>query len=204
MAKLPESISRLTEALEKLPGIGEKSALRLALFLAKQPDQYLNEFSQALKDVRVMTKVCTVCFNYASTTLCPICNDPNRDKGLICVVPTIKELLAIEGTNSYKGLYHVLQGLIDPMNGVAPELLKIKELFERLKVYTLAGSPDVELILALGSSVEASTTALYLNKFAKVAEVKITEIAYGVSVGSEISHADPITIEKALAGRREL
>jgi recombination protein RecR len=199
VSKLPNSIAKLVEELVKLPSIGEVTATRLALYLAKQPLNQINELAEAIQNVRVMTQTCKVCFNYADEELCSICSNPNRDLSIICVVPTIKELIAIEKTDSYKGLYHVLQGLIDPMNGILPERLRFKELFSRL-----SKNPETETILALGTSVEAVASSLYMNKFAKVNDLKVTEIAYGVSVGSEISAADPMTIMKAMEGRREL
>lgn len=199
MSKLPESLQNLINAFTRLPGVGEANATRFSLFIIKQDDVFISELSDAIKDIKELTQVCQQCFNYSMEDFCQICSNHTRNKNVICVVPTIKELLAFENSDNYHGVYHVLQGLIAPMEGVRPEDIRIQGLLERVEKEI----PE-EIIFALGSSVTSIATSLYLTKILKPLGIKLSKIAYGVQVGAEVSAADPLTIKEALDNRREV
>lgn len=192
-------ISNLIEYFQKLPGIGPKTAQRLALYLLKMPMGEVENFAQSMIEAKSKMTYCDICFNMSSTNPCEICKSTKRDKSTICVVAQTKDLIAIENTNEYFGVYHVLQGLISPLDGIGAEEIRIKELLSRIT------TEDVkEVILALNPSVEGEATSLYLHKIMKHFDIRITRIAYGLPIGSDLEYADEITLSKALEGRREM
>lgn len=195
----PKSIASLIEHFQKFPSVGPKSAQRMAFYLLRMPKTEVEKFAQSMIDAKENTKTCEICFNLSSTSPCEICTSSQRDKSTICVVAETKDLIAIEKTNEYKGLYHVLQGLISPMDGIGADDIRIKELLNRLTDENVR-----EVILALSPSVEGEATSLYLNKLIKPFGVKISRIAFGLPVGADLEYADEITIAKAIEGRREL
>ena len=195
----PKSIATLIEHFQKFPSVGPKSAQRMAFYLLRMPETEVQKFAQAIIDAKANTRTCEVCFNLSSTSPCEICQSTKRDRSTICVVAETKDLIAIEKTNEYKGLYHVLQGLISPMDGIGADDIRIKELLTRLT------SEEVqEVILALSPSVEGEATSLYLTKLMKPFGIKISRIAFGLPVGADLEYADEITIAKAIEGRREI
>jgi recombination protein RecR len=192
-------LARLIEAFQKLPGIGPKSAQRLAFHILKQSPEDVRSFSDALLDARDKIGYCESCFNLSAQTICEVCSHPNRKKNLLCVVAEPKDLYALDRTGEFQGVYHVLQGLISPLEGVGPEDLKIKELLSRL------AQPEVEeVILALPPSIEGDTTSLYLSRLLKPLGIKLTRIAFGLPVGADLEYADSMTITRALQGRQVL
>lgn len=195
----PKSIASLIEHFQKFPSVGPKSAQRMAFYLLRMPKSEVEKFAQSMLEAKENTKTCEICFNLSSTSPCEICTSPQRDKSTICVVAETKDLIAIEKTNEYKGLYHVLQGLISPMDGIGADDIRIKELLNRLTDENVK-----EVILALSPSVEGEATSLYLNKLIKPFGIKISRIAFGLPVGADLEYADEITIAKAIEGRREL
>ena len=195
----PKSIASLIEHFQKFPSVGPKSAQRMAFYLLRMPKSEVEKFAQSMLDAKENTKTCEICFNLSSTSPCEICTSPQRDKSTICVVAETKDLIAIEKTNEYKGLYHVLQGLISPMDGIGADDIRIKELLNRLTDENVK-----EVILALSPSVEGEATSLHLNKLIKPFGIKISRIAFGLPVGADLEYADEITIAKAIEGRREL
>ena len=195
----PKSIATLIEHFQKFPSVGPKSAQRMAFYLLRMPENEVQKFAQAIIDAKANTHTCEVCFNLSSTSPCEICQSTKRDRSTICVVAETKDLIAIEKTNEYQGLYHVLQGLISPMDGIGADDIRIKELLTRLT------SEEVqEVILALSPSVEGEATSLYLTKLMKPFGIKISRIAFGLPVGADLEYADEITIAKAIEGRREI
>lgn len=195
----PKSIAALIEHFQKFPSVGPKSAQRMAFYMLRMPESEVQKFAQAILDAKRNTRTCEVCFNLSSTSPCEICTNPKRDRSTICVVAETKDLIAIEKTNEFKGLYHVLQGLISPMDGIGADDIRIKELLSRLT------SEEVkEIILALPPSVEGEATSLYLTKLIKPFGIKISRIAFGLPVGADLEYADEITIAKAIEGRREI
>lgn len=195
----PKSIATLIEHFQKFPSVGPKSAQRMAFYLLRMPDNEVQKFAQAMIDAKANTKTCEVCFNLSSSSPCEICQSNKRDRSIVCVVSETKDLIAIEKTNEFKGLYHVLQGLISPMDGIGADDIRIKELLSRLT------SDEVEeIILALPPSVEGEATSLYLSKLVKPFGIKISRIAFGLPVGADLEYADEITIAKAIEGRREI
>ena len=195
----PKSIATLIEHFQKFPSVGPKSAQRMAFYMLRMPESEVQKFAQAVLDAKRNTRTCEVCFNLSSSSPCEICQNPKRDRSIICVVSETKDLIAIEKTNEFKGLYHVLQGLISPMDGIGADDIRIKELLNRLT------SDEVkEVILALPPSVEGEATSLYLSKLIKPFGIKISRIAFGLPVGADLEYADEITIAKAIEGRREL
>lgn len=195
----PKSIATLIEHFQKFPSVGPKSAQRMAFYMLRMPETEVQKFAQAILDAKRNTKTCDVCFNLSSSSPCEICTNPKRDRSIICVVAETKDLIAIEKTNEFKGLYHVLQGLISPMDGIGADDIRIKELLTRLT------SDEVnEIILALPPSVEGEATSLYLTKLIKPFGITISRIAFGLPVGADLEYADEITIAKAIEGRREI
>ena len=192
-------LANLIDCFEKFPSIGPKSAQRMALYLLKMPFGEVERFSKLMIEAKEKIKYCSVCFNMSESNPCEICSNEKRDKKTICVVAETKDLMAIEKTGEYSGVYHVLSGVISPMEGVGVNDLRIKELVSRV-----ANSEIDEIILALNPTVEGEATSLYLNKILKQFNVKITRIAQGLPIGSDLEYADEITIAKAIEGRREL
>lgn len=195
----PEPLTRLIEAFQKLPGIGPKTAQRLALFVLNMPRQDVQAMAQALVNARENILYCKTCGNFSDSDLCSVCRDERRDRSLLCVVQEARDILAMERTREYKGLYHVLGGAISPMDGIGPEQLRIKELLARLE------KGDVkELILATNPNVEGEATALYVSRVVKPLGIKVTRIAHGLPVGGDLEYADEVTLSRALEWRREI
>lgn len=195
----PKSIATLIEHFQKFPSVGPKSAQRMAFYLLRMPMSEVQKFAQSIVEAKENTHTCEVCFNLSSTSPCEICTSPKRDRSTICVVAETKDLIAVEKTNEYKGLYHVLQGLISPMDGIGADDIRIKELLNRL-----TNEEVKEVILALSPSVEGEATSLYLSKLIKPFGIKISRIAFGLPVGADLEYADEITIARAIEGRREI
>lgn len=195
----PKPIATLIEYFQKFPSIGPKSAQRMAFQVLKMPLEEVENFAGAIVEAKTQTCTCEVCFNLSNTSPCEICSSSKRDRSTICVVSESKDLIAIERTNEYSGLYHVLQGLISPMEGIGADDIRIKELLQRLTDDNVK-----EVILALSPSVEGEATSLYLTKLIKPFGIKISRIAFGLPVGADIEYADEVTIAKAIEGRREL
>jgi len=188
-------LAKLIEHFERFPGIGPRTAQRLALHILKQPEKTILDFSKALLEAHKNVGYCKKCFNLTSESECEICRNPERNSKLICVVAETKDLLALERAREFKGTYHVIGGLISPMDSVGPELLEIKSLVERVTKNDIE-----EIILALTPSVEGDTTSLYIGKLL-TPFTKVTRIAYGLPMGSELEYADEITLARALEGR---
>jgi len=191
-------LAKLIEHFEKFPGIGPRTAQRLALFILKQPEQNIRDFSKALLEAHNNVGHCKKCFNLTSELECEICKNPDRKQNIICVVAETKDLLALERAREFKGLYHVIGGLISPMDSIGPELLEIKSLVERVSRNDIE-----EIILALTPSVEGDTTSLYIGKLL-TPFTKVTRIAYGLPMGSELEYVDEVTLARALEGRRDI
>ena len=189
---------RLLDALEKLPGIGPRSAERMAFYLLRTSREETRQLAQAIADVRDSLRFCEVCFNLSETEHCAICQDPARDPAVLCIVEEPKDVLAIEKTGAFRGLYHVLLGAIAPLDGIGPELLKIDELMQRL-----ADGIVQEVIVATDADKDGEITAAYLAKLIRPKALKLTRIASGIPVGSHLEYADQATLARALEGRRE-
>ena len=191
-------LTKLVEQFERLPGIGHKSAQRLAFHILGEPPERARQFADALVEARTTIRRCVVCQSLTDSELCPICESQDRDRSIICVVEDPRDVMAFERTREFKGLYHVLHGLISPMDGIGPDQLYVKELLQRL-------SGDVaEVIMATNPTVEGEATAIYLSKLIKPMGIKVTRIAYGIPVGGNLEFADDTTLFRALEGRSEL
>ena len=193
------SIEKLIENFEKLPSIGHKTATRLAFYMLNCSDESAKEFIDAIESARKNLKYCSKCFNISDTDPCMICANPKRDKSIICVVEDVKDIIAMEKTHEYKGVYHVLHGSISPMNGIGPDDIKIKELLTRLQTGEVK-----EVILATNPRVEGEATAMYLSKLIKPLGIKVTRIARGIPIGGDLEYTDEITLLQALEGRMEI
>lgn len=198
MVTFTKPLAKLIGHFEKFPGIGPRTAQRLALFILKQPEKTIKDFSESILEAYGNVGQCKKCFNLTSDDECEICINPERDKKLICVVAETKDLLALERAREFNGTYHVIGGLISPMDSIGPELLEIKSLVERVN-----NSEVEEIILALTPSVEGDTTSLYIGKLLKPF-VKVTRIAYGLPMGSELEYVDEVTLARALEGRTDV
>ena len=196
MTYTSESVERLVERFAQLPGIGRKTAHRLALYVLKMSREDVDALARALQNVKDRVKYCSVCSNITDVDPCPICSNAKRDRSMICVVEEPNDVLAIERTNDFKGLYHVLGGALSPLDGIGPDDLRIKERLQRT-----SGVGVEEIILALNPNVEGEATTLYLSKLLKPLGVKITRIARGLPVGSDLEYADEATLSRALEGR---
>ena len=194
-------IDRLTSELSKLPGIGPKTALRLVYHLMKAPNEDAKKLAGAIEDVAEKIRACDVCGNYTEDEVCEICSSPRRDRSVLCVVEEAFEVSAIERTNEYRGLFHVLGGRLSPLDGVGPEELNVGSLVQRIEE---AEPPVEEVIVATNSSMEGEATAVYLEKLLKSRDVRVTRLARGIPVGSDLEYVDGTTIAEALAGRREM
>lgn len=199
MINISESLDSLIEELSSLPQIGRKTARRLAMFIIKQPKEKVEKLSKSLTDVKEKIKFCSICCNITEDDLCKICLSQKRNRNLVCVVEDPQDVYAIEKTNEYGGLYHVLHGRISPLDGIGPEDIKIRELLSRFDENKFDHID--ELILALNPTVEGETTILYLQKLLKPLDIKISRIARGLPVGSDLELADEITLAKAIEGR---
>jgi recombination protein RecR len=191
-------LARLVEAFQALPGIGPKSAQRLAFHVLKWNEAQVEQFAHALVEAKATIHPCPICYNISAQTPCEICTSPKRDRTTLCVVPEAKDLFALEKTGEFKGLYHVLQGLISPMDGIGPGQLRLAELSQRV---TDSKGEIVEVILALPPSVEGDTTSLYLSRTLASDGARLTRIAFGLPVGGDIEYADALTLMRALSGR---
>lgn len=192
-------LAKLIEHFQCLPSIGPKTAMRLALHIIKMNESDVQNFANALIDAKTKISYCNTCFNMSCSNPCEICSDSSRNQNIICVVGETKDLMAIEKTNEYHGLYHVLQGLISPIDGIGPDDIRVKELLFRVNQNDIK-----EVILALNPSVEGEATSLYLNKLLKPFNIKITRIAFGLPLGTELEYADEMTLARALEGRVEI
>ena len=199
MAAYPPAVARLIEALERLPGIGPKTAQRLAFHLLKQPAASVRDLADALVEVKTRVVHCSACFNVTDLDPCRICGDPGRDAGLLCVVEEPNDLMAMERTGEYRGRYHVLLGALSPLDGIGPDEIKVRELLVRVE-----GNHVREVILATNPNVEGDATALYLSKLLRPLGLRVTRIARGLPVGGDLEYADEVTLSRALEGRREM
>ena len=195
----PPALINLIDCLHQLPGIGKKTAQRLAVYLLKDTDENTQKLSQAIIKVKEEIRFCSQCFNITESELCTICSNPRRDKHTICVVEDIVDIFAIENSHEYEGLYHVLGGVISPLGGTSPDDLKITELLKRVE------DPDVnEILLALNPSTEGETTMIYISKLLRNSGKRITRIASGIPLGAHLEFIDDATIGRAIISRREL
>ncbi|MCS7056513.1 MAG: recombination mediator RecR [Thermoflexales bacterium] len=201
---LPSSVTRLIDALSQLPGIGPKSASRLTFFLLRSPAETSLALAEALRDLKARTRLCSVCFNITEDDPCVICADPGRDHGLICVVEEPLDVAAIERARIYRGVYHVLHGVISPINGVGPDDLRIEELIGRVRRAAEAGRPVREVILATNPTVEGEMTASFIQRKLAGLEVSVTRLARGLPVGGDLEYADEVTLSRALEGRQRM
>jgi len=199
MAYYPPSLVRLIKHLSRLPGIGEKTATRLALHILRSPYEDAKALSQSILEVKDRVRLCSECFGLADTDPCSLCASPHRDSTTVCVVEQPSDLVALEKSGAFKGLYHVLHGALSPMNGVGPDDLKIKELVTRV-----ADGKIRELILATNTNVEGEATASYLAELLRAYPARVTRIASGVPMGSDLKYLDEVTISRAMERRREL
>lgn len=199
-----EPIQRLIDELARLPGIGPKSAQRVAFHLLKLSQDDAGRLADAIVEVKARVRLCDLCFNVSDQELCEYCRDDRRDRTMICVVQDPPDIVALERTREYHGLYHVLQGHISPIEGIGPEDLRIAELLERLKAP--AGSPDViqEVIVATNPNIEGEATAMYLGRLIGPLGMKVTRLASGLPVGGDLEYADEVTLGRALSGRRRI
>ena len=199
MSMYSPSIEKLIQSFEKLPSIGNKTAARLAFYILNASEEETNDFVSSIINAKKNLKYCSKCYNISDTDPCQICGNPKRDQSEICVVEDVRDIIAMEKTHEFRGVYHVLHGSISPMNGVGPDDIKIKELLARL----MDGQVK-EVILATNPRVEGEATAMYLSKLIKPLGIKVTRIAHGIPVGGDLEYTDEITLTKALEGRREL
>ena len=197
--RMTKPLARLYEQLRKLPGIGSKSALRLAYHVLDMPVEDVQELADALVKAKEQIHLCSCCFNLSDKDMCEICGDEDRDKSLVCVVEEPQDVAAMEKTKGFKGLYHVLHGVLSPLDGIGPDRLKIKELVMRLQKGVIK-----EVIVATNSDVEGEATAAYLAQLIKPLGVKVTRIAHGLPVGGDLEYADEVTLYKALENRRDM
>ncbi len=193
------ALEKLIEQFRKMPSIGRKTAQRMAFHVLDLTDDEAKEFANAIIDAHTKIHRCALCHNLTENELCPVCDSLNRDKTTVCVVEEPRDVLAIERMREFNGVYHVLHGVISPMNGVTPENLTIKSLVERA-----ANGNIKEIIMATNPTIEGDTTAMYISKLIKPFGIKVTRLAYGIPVGADIEYADDVTLMRALAGRSEL
>ena len=199
MSYYSPSIEKLIESFERLPSIGHKTAVRLAFHMLDLSKEETDEFINSIINAKEKLKYCSNCYNISDTDPCPICSSPKRDNSVICVVEDVRDVMAMERTHEFKGVYHVLHGTISPMNGIGPEDIKIKELLNRI-----ANNDIKEIIIATNPRVEGEATAIYLSKIIKPLGIKVTRIAHGIPVGGDLEYTDEVTLSKALEGRRDL
>lgn len=204
MVYLTPPLGKLVGAFQKLPGIGPKNAQRLAFYIVKQPRKVAEELAEALLEAKDTLNFCSLCCNLSALDPCEICTRDDRDQQIICVVADARDVLALERTHEFAGAYHVLQGLISPMDGIGPEQLKVRELVQRIQQLQAKEKPLKELIFALNPSVEGDATILYLSKLLRPMEVSMTRIAYGLPMGGDLEYADEVTLARALEGRRSI
>lgn len=199
MQYFPTALQELADQFGRLPGIGGKTAQRLAFYVLGLPNQEAQAFADAIMDAKRTVHTCPVCQNLTDRPVCPVCEDPTRDHSIICVVAEPKDVIAMERSREYHGLYHVLHGVISPMNHVTQDDIRIRELLQRV-----ASGEVKEVIMATNPDTEGEATAMYISRILRPMEIKVTRIAYGVPVGSQLEYADEITISHALEGRQEM
>jgi recombination protein RecR len=195
---IPASVTRLIDEFSRLPGVGPKTAARLTYYLLRAPDEHALALAEALRDIKATTRYCSVCFNITEQDPCPVCADDKRDKTLVCVVEEPLDVVAFERTETYRGLYHVLHGAINPIEGIGPDQLRIKELVVRVE-----NSAIREVIMATNVGLEGDATAMYIHRRLQ-GKVKLTRLARGLPVGADLEYADSVTLSGALEGRREM
>jgi recombination protein RecR len=198
-AVTPKPVTRLIEAFAQLPGIGPKTASRLTFYLLRRPAEQAEALGEALRDLKQRIVFCSTCFNITEASPCAICQDEGRDRSIICVVEEPLDVLAIDRTGEYRGLYHVLHGAISPVEGIGPAELRIEELMARLKV-----QPVKEVLLATNPNLEGEATAMYLARILQPLGVRVTRLARGLPIGGDLEYADAVTLSRALEGRREM
>ena len=199
MAEYIESLRNLAEKFGRLEGVGKKTAMRMAFSILELETEEAEDFARAILDAKEKIHLCPVCQNLTDREVCPICADEERDRSVICVVTDARTVLAMEKVREYRGTYHVLHGLISPMNGITPEQLKIKELLARVATGEVG-----EVIVATNPTVEGEATAMYLSRLLQPFSVRVTRLAYGVPVGADLEYADEVTLYRALEGRRDV
>ncbi len=192
-------VAKLIEEFEKLPGIGHKTAQRLAFHVLNLPAEKADALADAIKEAKLKTRYCSICSNLTESDPCNICSSAKRDHGIICIVEDPRDVVAMERIREFNGIYHVLHGVISPMEGIGPEDIKIKELIQRIREGDIR-----EVILATDPDVEGEATAMYISKLLKPAGIRVTRIAHGIPVGGDLEYADEVTLAKALEGRREI
>ena len=193
------ALEKLIEQFQKIPSIGRKTAQRMAFHVLDLTDEQAKEFADAIIDAHTKIHHCSICHNLTENELCPVCASPNRDRSIVCVMEEPRDVLALEKTREFNGVYHVLHGVISPMNNIGPDQLTIKSLVERV-----ASGEINEVIMATNPTIEGDTTAMYISKLIKPFGVKVTRLAYGIPVGADIEYADDVTLMRALSGRSEL
>lgn len=194
-----EPVARLINELTRLPGVGSKTAQRLAFHMINMPEEQVKSLAKAIYELKGHIKQCNICGNISEEETCSICRSARRDKSIICVVEDVRDVMAMERAREYNGLYHVLNGTISPMDGIGPDEIRIKELLARVN------NPDLkEVIMATNPNIEGEATAIYISKLLKPMGIKTTRIAHGLPVGGDLEYADQVTISKALEGRREM
>ena len=198
MASIAKPVARLIAELNKLPGIGPKSAQRLTYHLLHMPDEEVKSLAEAILCLKEKVELCSVCFNIGDCNPCPICQDEERDHSIICVVEKPSDIIPLERTGKYKGVYHVLHGTISPAQGIGPQELKVKELLHRLQ-----GSSTAEVILATNPTIEGEATAMYLRQMIRPMGIHVSRLARGLPFGSDLEYADDMTLAQALEGRQE-
>lgn len=199
MVESTPSFARLVAALGKLPGVGQKTATRLAFFILRQSPAEAQALATAICELKEKTRFCSRCFHLTESDPCPLCTDPGRDDRLLCVVEQPQDLLAVERSRSFRGRYHVLQGALSPLDGIGPEQLRIKELLVRLQDHAVE-----EVVVATNFSVEGEATALYLARLLQPLGVRVTRLAHGIPLGSDLEYIDEATVNRAVEGRREI
>lgn len=199
MAEYIESLQRLAEQFGRLEGVGRKSAMKMAFSVIDMPLEDAEEFAKAILEAKARIHLCPICQNITDRELCSICSDPARNKSTVCIVADPRVIPSMEKVREYKGVYHVLHGIISPMNGITPDKLKIRELLARIETDGID-----EVIVAINPTVEGDATAMYLSRILKPLGVKVTRLAYGLSVGSDLEYADEVTLFRAFTGRQEV
>lgn len=199
MALYPAPVAKLIEEFERLPGIGSKTAQRLAFHVLSVPKERAGALANAIIEAKEKVAYCKECYNITDAELCPICANQKRDKQLVCVVGEPKDVAALERTKDYKGVYHVLHGLVSPMAGIGPEDIKLRELVQRV-----AETDVTEVIVATNPTIEGEATAMYIAKLLKPAGITVTRIAHGIPIGGDLEYADEVTLARAMDGRREM
>ena len=199
MAEYIESLQRLAEQFGRLQGIGKKNAMKMAFSVLDMTDEDAAAFAQAIIEAKEKIHLCPICQNLTDRDICPICDDETRDRKTVCIVSDARVVISMEKVREYKGLYHVLHGVISPMNGTTPDKLKIKELLDRINEGEIE-----EAIVATNPTVEGEATAMYISRLLKNFDIKVTRLAYGVPMGSDLEYADEVTLYRALEGRRDL